>query len=814
MGYFHMSRPVESIFGAVVTAPHQIPYTYTAVGGETSISLPVFPVTGLVTIGGGVQVPLDNYEIEGNVLHLGGPLDPGDVVYCLFDKVLSPEGQNSTTRIYKFKSAGGETSFTPDFTSYGVQSLYIDGKYQTPIDDYTYNKETGVVSLKTAIVGAGKWVVAELYVQQNYPALAAPDGADMIGVPTTETSLGELLSSDDMAIKYGYVNPTISERLGREGAKVVLVGDSLSSFFNIDSVNTASIFESYLRRKIREFNGTAKFYNRAIGGKRYYDLGRNEPPLDTLTSGYPWYTDTSKRWMTYLDDLKPDVIFLAFGMNDGPGWDVGNFQQDNFFKMMEELKSISSSPELVFCTNILPSTTHVDTAAEDQQQGRDAMAGWTRSFARKAGYSFLDLHRRFKCLRDGVDPCMASYARKTIQKVVSLPYVHTAQCDMYSARVILIDPAVATTGIRFQLSKYSNNFMTLKYDTTTSRWITTAYTASSSSVGVADQSSMPGPAPAEGTEIYFTMNGDVVVITIGINTYPVFSRNIVRFGGKFFPEIGGTGDIRIDMIEGTPIPVKSELTDYDCYNTDGDGGNGINHPTAKASSRIYTRVVDDWFSMLAGSVSSRKQVLDIDFVNGTVVVRNPYSPELSCEAKISAALTFINGSLAYQRDAQGRVIGAVFGATNRAYVDQAFFNAYAGNYSQLTFEVEFVAPSAQAYICTFGENTTSDRIMAQVTSDLRPRITAAVASQASDLFGSASFPFVAGRKYALKFSLDCENSVARMWGQDNSARGNINVTPITAISPATLSKLKLGYASTGTFGVDVVVSRIRVWFSN
>ena len=189
MGYFHMSRPVESIFGAVVTAPHQIPYTFTAVGGETSISLPVFPVTGLVTIGGGVQAPLDNYEIEGNVLHLGGPLDPGDVVYCLFDKVLSPEGQNSTTRIYKFKSVGGETSFTPDFTSYGVQSLYIDGKYQTPIDDYTYNKETGVVNLASAIVGAGKWVVAELYVQQNYPALATPGGADMVGNMKGDSSI-------------------------------------------------------------------------------------------------------------------------------------------------------------------------------------------------------------------------------------------------------------------------------------------------------------------------------------------------------------------------------------------------------------------------------------------------------------------------------------------------------------------------------------------------------------------------------------------------------------------------------------------------
>lgn len=187
MGYFQMTRNVESIFGAVVTAPHQIPYTYTATGGEKFISLPFYPVTGIVTINGGMQVPLDNFEIDGNTLNLGRALSKGDVVYCLFDKVLSPEGQNSTTRIYKFKSVGGETSFTPDFTSYGVQSLYIDGKYQTPIDDYTYNKETGVVNLTAAIVGAGKWVVAELYVQQNYPALAAPGGADMIGAQLVAT---------------------------------------------------------------------------------------------------------------------------------------------------------------------------------------------------------------------------------------------------------------------------------------------------------------------------------------------------------------------------------------------------------------------------------------------------------------------------------------------------------------------------------------------------------------------------------------------------------------------------------------------------
>lgn len=165
MGYLQMTRNVESIFGAVVTAPHQIPYTYTATGGETFISLPFYPVTGIVTINGGMQVPLDNFEIDGNTLNLGRALSKGDVVFCLFDKILSPEDHKPGIRIYKFQSVGGETEFTPDFTSYGVQSLYIGGEYKTPEIEYSYNSTTGKVSLQTALT-AGVWVVAEMSVKQ------------------------------------------------------------------------------------------------------------------------------------------------------------------------------------------------------------------------------------------------------------------------------------------------------------------------------------------------------------------------------------------------------------------------------------------------------------------------------------------------------------------------------------------------------------------------------------------------------------------------------------------------------------------------
>lgn len=166
MGYFQMTRNVEELFGGVITAPHQIPFTYKSnVGGETFLSLPFYPVTGVITINGGMQVPLDNFEIEGNTLNLGRALSKGDVVYCLFDKILSPEDTAKGIRIYKFQAVGGETEFTPDFTSYGVQSLYISGEYKTPEIEYSYDSTTGKVSLQTALT-AGVWVVAEMSVKQ------------------------------------------------------------------------------------------------------------------------------------------------------------------------------------------------------------------------------------------------------------------------------------------------------------------------------------------------------------------------------------------------------------------------------------------------------------------------------------------------------------------------------------------------------------------------------------------------------------------------------------------------------------------------
>ena len=229
MGYFQMTRNVEEIFGGVVVAPHQIPFTYTSTnGGETFLSLPFYPITGFVTINSGVQVPIDNFEIDGNTLNLGRELEPGDVVFCLFDKIMSPQdASNNAVRIYKFLSVGGETEFTPDFTTYGVQSLYIDGKYKTPGEDYNYFKTSGKVVLDTALP-TGVWVVAEMNIKQNIPALAGNDGASKIGTSTGDTVETRLATLDSQ------VDPTLRADLALN-AGFALVGQ-VSSFTALRSV--------------------------------------------------------------------------------------------------------------------------------------------------------------------------------------------------------------------------------------------------------------------------------------------------------------------------------------------------------------------------------------------------------------------------------------------------------------------------------------------------------------------------------------------------------------------------------------------------
>lgn len=615
------------------------------------------------------------------------------------------------------------------------------------------------------------------------------------------------LSQDTTLKDAGFISTSTMTRLNKIGAKVVLVGDSLSTLYSIDGTNNTATFDAFVRRQVTEINGTVKFYNRAIAGTRYYELGKQTPHVASIEA-YPWYVDAGRRWMDYIADIKPDIIVLAFGMNDGNGWDAGAFQQSVFMTMMEELNTIASHPEIIFCTNILPSNEHPSTSSFAAQNGRDAMAGWTRSYAKKYGYSYIDTHRRFKMLRDGVDVESLSYARRVTNLTTTLPYTYSGgMCDSYSAKVRLTSAAVAEAGIQFQLSSYATNLLSLRY--IDSKWRTTVYTGLSTDVGASIIHYADGAAPTAGTEINFVMNGDTVTITVGQNTEPVFNGQVVRFGGKFIPSLGGSGDVVVYIMVGSYIETEPALIDSDIYNTPTiDGGNDLNHPTAKASSTIYSAALESAFRAPKGCAV--RYAVEVDFLAWAMTVSSSSTPNITGKFNLSDVLTFTAGGIEFAKDPVGNALGAKFGTVNRAYIDGTKLFDLTGPIKTVQIEVEFIVPTGSTYIVTLGESTVSDRLQLRVSSLLSMQGLTVSNGIAAEVFSNTTKPYTRSRLVTVQYSIDCDTSIALLNEDVGFQRGGAIVHTIPTINPATLSKLKFGYAGASTFLADVIIKTIKM----
>ncbi|HAI2468372.1 TPA: SGNH/GDSL hydrolase family protein [Escherichia coli] len=638
--------------------------------------------------------------------------------------------------------------------------------------------------------------------------LASVNGSSYVGTRFGDT-LEQTLNSAQFINSCSLVTSKTLERLSRPSSKIVLVGDSLSAPYNISTVDRSSIFAAHLKRVLQEKFPSSTLFNRAIGGMRYYDLGKDTPAITSYNSQYPWYSDTNRRWIDYIRDINPDVVIISFGMNDGDGWDVGNFPQKTFFKLMAELNDITSMPEIVFCTNILPSSTTSDSefSSLEAQNGRNAMAGWTRSYAQYVGAGLIDFNRYFNAVRDGIDVVSGNYVRATISKDVTLPYEYEDLSYAYSVSIQFVDIEILSSGIQFQLSSYHNNFINLKY--TGSAFETTHYTASTGTVGVFMRNIVKLSAPLGLFSVEFKLIGNFVEITLNDNEI-LFSSNIVRFGGLFYPRIGGSGNCKIDMQPMIPVKLKKSMTNEDVYSP--GSGNNKNHPTAYASSRIYPPVLDGCFNSIFFKEMKTDGVY-LDFITGQYEIVNSYSPNLSKKGNVSDILSFVSGDLIYSYSSD-ILEGAVFGSANKCYIDSNKFLLANQKLRGITVIVEGkqYAGGELAYYVTLGEGLTGNRLHMTITDNNIPRCTAVMNGVSSDLIGSNSFQVNPSIFHKHTSSIDVNNGIHSMAYDNHMASGNIAETEISELTQDIVSKIKLGYASETTSGVDVVIARVQVIF--
>jgi lysophospholipase L1-like esterase len=180
---------------------------------------------------------------------------------------------------------------------------------------------------------------------------------------------------------------------------VVLMGDSISTS-GPDGFTTNSDMWSVLCSEMLRKNPskTFKFLNRSIGGQTW--LHANTKPT---AFPYAWYYNTALDWLDIVKNDAPDIIFLAFGMNDANGFNAGAVNA-----VVNKITSWPKVPNIIFITNPVPalSTSYLDGfgyVAPVFQEGRDQAAGYVRGYAKMHGYGLIDINRAHVAMRDGYD---------------------------------------------------------------------------------------------------------------------------------------------------------------------------------------------------------------------------------------------------------------------------------------------------------------------------------------------------------------------------------------------------------------------------
>ncbi|WP_144814015.1 MULTISPECIES: SGNH/GDSL hydrolase family protein [Enterobacteriaceae] len=378
---------------------------------------------------------------------------------------------------------------------------------------------------------------------------------------------------------------------------VVIMGDSISTD-GPNALSNADSMVSIITRKIVSDNNGRKITvtNRAIGGQTW--LNANTKP-----TGFPlWYEDTSKNWLDYVRNDSPDLLILAFGMNDANGFNAGALHA-----VVNKINEWDKVPSLLFITNPVPaiSTTWCNGSgfyATIYQEGRDWAAGYARSYAKFYGYSILDINRQFCLLRDGRDYIGIPLAQKNIYKQSYIKDTSLIVRDFSLKGDIASWPINKTLAVKVGIGELDIVYLTnsegkLKITAfCEGDHINAYYTVQTSALIV------------PGTMMDISVQDNVFTLFAGKNK--VISFNLIRTGGEMpisveYTDVPNSGPFAsIIVCAGNFLQCVYTARDSDIWGHDDgtantklpEGGNGINHYSSKGLALIVEPVVEafDW----------------------------------------------------------------------------------------------------------------------------------------------------------------------------------------------------------------------------
>lgn len=443
----------------------------------------------------------------------------------------------------------------------------------------------------TAIAAPAAGFGGSGYTSNTVRVLIVGDGT---GAAATATLSGGVVTA--FSVTAGGTGYTAATAYVVDGPVVVLVGDSISTEEPSPSNFGASMWFG-LTAAIRDANRgrNITFFNRAVGSQTWTTF--NGVANANLPS---WYSGASKDWMDYIEELKPDLVVCAFGMNDRQDFVFSQFQA-----AITKLLAFEPEPDIVLVTPMVPSADSADTTISStaSQNGRDATAAYLRGWASVYSYGLVDLNRRSRLLRDGADVRLASL-RRISSATAALPWTATTTAET--------DFSLWLSFAGVDASWWTSQVLTIRLGTDGSNTVTELLISQSSSrvrlvlrdrqttLGSINQWTLDSVASPTGTVTFGILVQDTRLL-VQINGATVCDQPIARFAGSCLPKVEAvtaTISPTLTYCAGEWARYSARMEDADIWGTsDGDyRGNAANHPSALGVSHLIMPVLyeTDW----------------------------------------------------------------------------------------------------------------------------------------------------------------------------------------------------------------------------
>lgn len=423
-------------------------------------------------------------------------------------------------------------------------------------------------------------------------ALVIGDGRDARVSITSVGGSGDITGYTVDAGGTGYTTATI---VVVDGPVVVVVGDSIST----EQPNPSNLGASQwylIRAAIQAANPgrNIAFFNRAVGAQTWTTLDQ------VANSNLPaWYSDPAKDWLDYVEELLPDLVIIALGMNDRE-----NMVFSRVTSVLSKLVAFTSPrPDVVLVTPMVPSLLDADPdiSGAVAQNGRDAAAGYTRGAALTGSLGFLDLNRRMRLVRDGVDVRHCAL-RRIASSAQALPWTATTDAEGDFSLAMTFNPMTfAGQTLTLGLGTVGANTLTrLLLDNSGGYVRVTVQDYNPSTLATSTQEQITSTLATPGAASTVTL--DVVChdqfLTVLMNDTLIYSNSIKRYSGTFAPTVAYTAAATptITYSAGRYARYASRMIDEELWGTSAGGdykGNEANHPSALAVATVMAPVIFD-----------------------------------------------------------------------------------------------------------------------------------------------------------------------------------------------------------------------------